>query len=38
VPKTALEMKKRGHATGTIERVIFSNPENFLRQSGKFKI
>ena len=37
VPKTALEMKKRGHQTKTIEKVIFSNPKKFLRQSGKFK-
>ena len=38
VPKTALEMKKRGHPAGVIEKVIFSNPKKFLRQSGKFKI
>jgi uncharacterized protein len=38
VPKTALEMKKRGHLTSAIEKVIFSNPKNFLRQSGKFKL
>jgi predicted metal-dependent TIM-barrel fold hydrolase len=38
VPKTALEMKKRGHLAGAIEQVIFSNPKNFLKQSPKFKI
>jgi predicted metal-dependent TIM-barrel fold hydrolase len=38
VPKTALEMKKRGHPAGAIEKVIFQNPKHFLRQSGKFKI
>jgi uncharacterized protein len=38
VPKTALEMKKRGHRPGAIEKIIFSNPEKFLRQSRKFKI
>jgi len=38
VPKTALEMKKRGHLAGAIEKVIFSNPKSFLRQSGKFKL
>ena len=38
VPKTALEMKKRGHLASAIERVIFENPKKFLRQSGKFKI
>ena len=37
VPKTALEMKKRGHLASAIEKVIFSNPKKFLRQSGKFK-
>ena len=37
VPKTALEMKKRGHLAAAIERVIFSNPKKFLQQSGRFK-
>jgi hypothetical protein len=38
VPKTAVEMKKRGHRARAIEKLIFSNPEKFLSQSGKFKI
>jgi hypothetical protein len=38
VPKTALEMKKRGHLGSAIEQVIYSNPKKFLRQSGKFKL
>src|SRR5690242_14516025 len=38
VPKTALEMKKRGHLAGAIEQVIFQNPKKFLRQSGNFKL
>jgi uncharacterized protein len=38
VPKTALEMKKRGHLDNAIEKIIFHNPKNFLKQSGKFKI
>jgi predicted metal-dependent TIM-barrel fold hydrolase len=38
VPKTAREMKKRGHLAGAIEKVVFQNPKNFLRQSGKFKL
>jgi predicted metal-dependent TIM-barrel fold hydrolase len=38
VPKTALEMKKRGHLAAAIEKVIFQNPKKFLGQSGKFKI
>jgi hypothetical protein len=37
VPKTALEMKKRGHLASAIEKMIFLNPKKFLRQSGKFK-
>ena len=38
VPKTALEMKKRGHLAGTVEKIIFENPKKFLAQSPKFKI
>jgi predicted metal-dependent TIM-barrel fold hydrolase len=36
VPKTALEMKKRGHAMQVIEKVIYENPKSFLSQSNKF--
>ena len=38
VPKTALEMRRRGHLDGVIEKITFSNPKNFLHQSGKFKL
>jgi uncharacterized protein len=38
VPKTALEMKKRGHRADAIDRVIFQNPKKFLRQSPNFKL
>ena len=38
VPKAALEMRKRGHPPGAIERVLFDNPKKFLRQSGKFTV
>ena len=38
VPKTALEMKRRGHLAAAIEKVIFSNPKKFLRQSPSFKL
>jgi predicted metal-dependent TIM-barrel fold hydrolase len=38
VPKTALEMKKRGHLENAIEKVIFQNPKRFLSQSPNFKI
>ena len=37
VPKTALEMKKRGHLADAIDKVIFQNPETFLSQCPKFK-
>jgi hypothetical protein len=37
VPKTALEMKKRGHLVSAIEKVIFQNPMKFLGQSPHFK-
>ncbi len=37
VPKTALEMKKRGHVSAAIEKIIFQNPKRFLQQSANFK-
>jgi predicted metal-dependent TIM-barrel fold hydrolase len=38
VPKTALEMKRRGYLDAAVEKVIFENPKLFLRQSPNFKI
>ena len=38
VPKTALEMKKRGHRAAAIEKVIYHNPRKFLSQCSKFKL
>jgi uncharacterized protein len=38
VPKTALEMKRRGHLETAIGKVIFRNPKKFLMQSPNFKI
>lgn len=38
VPKTALEMKRRGHRAAAIERVVFQNPKRFLSQSRNFKL
>ncbi len=38
VPKTALEMKRRGHPTDAIEKVVFKNPKSFLSQSPNFKL
>lgn len=37
VPKTALEMKKRGHTPEAIDHLIYGNPLRFLGQSPKFK-
>ncbi|HVU07504.1 MAG TPA: TatD family hydrolase [Verrucomicrobiae bacterium] len=37
VPKTALEMKRRGHLAKGIEKIIFQNPKKFLAQSPNFK-
>ena len=38
VPRTALEMRKRGHADDWIDKVIYQNPVQFMSQSPKFKI
>jgi hypothetical protein len=38
IPKTAIEMKKRGHSQGAIDALIFQNPFRFLSQCPKFKI
>src|SRR5205814_44412 len=38
VPKTALEMKKRGHSAEAIDKLVFQNPVKFLGQSLKFKL
>ena len=38
VPKTALEMKRRGHRAAAVERVVYQNPRKFLGQCAKFKL
>ena len=38
VPKTALEMRKRGHSAAAIDKLIFQNPARFLAQCPNFKI
>jgi len=38
VPRTALEMRKRGYAEDTIDKMIYRNPIQFMSQSPKFKI
>jgi hypothetical protein len=37
VPKAILEMRRRGHAAETVERISFGNPAEFLGQSERFK-
>src|SRR5277367_698299 len=36
VPKTAVEMKKRGHLAAVVDQVIYQNPVKFLKQCPKF--
>jgi uncharacterized protein len=38
VPKTALEMRRRGHAEAAIDKLVFHNPRTFLSQSGRFNL
>ena len=38
VPKTALEMKRRGHLARAVDKVVFQNPRAFMRQCPKFKL
>ena len=38
VPKTALEMRRRGHDGETIDRILFQNPVRFLSQCGNFQL
>ena len=38
VPKTALEMRKRGHSREAIDDLIFGNPNRFLSQCPNFKL
>ena len=38
VPKTAVEMKKRGHPAAIIDKAVYQNPGKFLSQCPKFKM
>jgi predicted metal-dependent TIM-barrel fold hydrolase len=38
VPKTALEMKRRGHSAAAIDRLIYLNPLQFLSQNPRFRL
>ena len=38
VPKTAVEMRRRGHADETIDQLVFQNPIRFLGQNPRFTV
>ena len=38
VPRTAVEMRKRGHDDDLINKVIYENPRQFLGQCDRFKL
>lgn len=38
VPYTAMEMRRRGHPTEMIQKVVYQNPKDFLGQCVKFKV
>jgi predicted metal-dependent TIM-barrel fold hydrolase len=38
VPKTAIEMKRRGHKADAIDKLIYQNPARFLGQCSKFEL
>jgi predicted metal-dependent TIM-barrel fold hydrolase len=38
VPRTALEMRRRGHSEKAIDDLIYGNPLRFLSQSARFKL
>jgi predicted metal-dependent TIM-barrel fold hydrolase len=38
IPKTALEMRRRGWTAEAIDRVIYQNPVRFLQQNPKFRL
>lgn len=38
VPKTAVELKRRGHPPSVFETISFDNPRTFLSQCDKFKV
>jgi predicted metal-dependent TIM-barrel fold hydrolase len=38
VPRTALEMRRRGHSAGAIDDLVYGNPMRFLSQNPRFQI
>ena len=38
IPRTALEMRRRGWTAEAIDRVVYQNPVRFLSQNPRFKL
>jgi predicted metal-dependent TIM-barrel fold hydrolase len=38
IPKTALEMRRRGHSEATIDQLVYQNPVRFMSQSPRFTL
>jgi predicted metal-dependent TIM-barrel fold hydrolase len=38
VPKTALEMRRRGYSADFVDAVLYRNPHRFLSQCPKFRV
>jgi predicted metal-dependent TIM-barrel fold hydrolase len=38
VPKTALEMRRRGHSADRVDQMLYRNPLQFLSQCPKFRV
>ena len=38
VPRTALEMRKRGHTNEAVDKLIYQNPIRFMSQCPKFNL
>ncbi len=38
IPKTIMEMRRRGHSEATIEELVFGNPVRFLSQNPRFRV
>lgn len=38
VPKTALEMRRRGHSAEAVDHLVYGNPLRFLSQSPRFRL
>ena len=38
VPKTMLEMRRRGYEEAFVEKIVYDNPVTFMSQSEKFSL